>query len=142
MGKWTPLVLMAGGVAILAGTLLGINFPMGGDQSANVPPERRASGVLPANINVNTSAPGEDGESAKRNNQNNSESANNTDIPDDVPNTPGGARVAQSNSTTGSPRDSSTTQDLNNSDGSSSDINNGSESVRINRNKRPIRALW
>jgi hypothetical protein len=50
--------------------------------------------------------------------------------------------VAQGNSTTGSPRDSSTTQDLNNSDGSSSDINNGSESVRINRNKRPIRALW
>lgn len=140
MGKWTPLVLMAGGVAILVGTLLGINFPMGGDQSANAPPGRRASSVLPANINVNTSAPGEDEESANRNNQNNSESA--TDIPDDVPNTPRGARVAQSNSTTGSPRDSGTTQDLNNSDGSSSDINSGSESVRINRNKRPIRALW
>lgn len=139
MGKWTPLVLMAGGVAILAGTLLGINFPMGGDQSANVPPERRASGVLPANINVNTSAPGEDGESATRNNQNNSETANNTD---DVPNTPGGARVAQSNSTIGSPRDTITTQDLNNSDGSSSNINSGSQSVRTNQNKRPIRALW
>ncbi len=32
MGRWTPLILMAGGLAILLGTLLGINFPMGRTQ--------------------------------------------------------------------------------------------------------------
>ncbi|MFM6278762.1 MAG: hypothetical protein ACKN9K_10505, partial [Dolichospermum sp.] len=62
MGRWTPLSVMAGGVAILLGTLVGINFPMGGQQSANVPPGRRASSVLPANINVNSATDGNDGE--------------------------------------------------------------------------------
>lgn len=55
MGRWTPLILMAGGLAILLGTLLGINFPMGG-QSASVPPGGKTSKVLPANINVNSTA--------------------------------------------------------------------------------------
>ena len=58
MGRWIPLILMAGGVAILLGTLLGINFPMGGQQTANVPLGRKASSVLPANINVNSAANG------------------------------------------------------------------------------------
>ncbi|MEA5513155.1 hypothetical protein [Nodularia sp. UHCC 0506] len=58
MGRWTPLILMAGGLAILLGTLLGINFPMGGQQTAsNDAPDGKTSKVLPANINVNSSAP-------------------------------------------------------------------------------------
>lgn len=55
MGRWTPLILMAGGLAILLGTLLGINFPMNGDGgTANLPTRRKTSEVLPANINVNS----------------------------------------------------------------------------------------
>ncbi|WP_427160332.1 hypothetical protein ACQFX9_01125 [Aliinostoc sp. HNIBRCY26] len=58
MGRWTPLVLMAGGLAILMGTLLGINFPMREPQTvSNNAPGDKASKVLPANINVNSSAP-------------------------------------------------------------------------------------
>ncbi|GAX36608.1 hypothetical protein [Nodularia sp. NIES-3585] len=58
MGRWTPLILMAGGLAILLGTLLGINFPMGGQQTAsNDAADGKTSKVLPANINVNSSAP-------------------------------------------------------------------------------------
>ncbi|MDP5338341.1 MAG: hypothetical protein NWQ28_07165, partial [Nodularia sp. (in: cyanobacteria)] len=58
MGRWTPLILMAGGLAILFGTLLGINFPMGGQQTArNDAADGKTSKVLPANINVNSSAP-------------------------------------------------------------------------------------
>lgn len=79
MGRWTPLILMAGGLAILLGTLLGINFPMGG-QNASVPPLRGRSEVLPANINVNSTATRNQGEN--RNNsvaQNNNNSTSNTD---------------------------------------------------------------
>ncbi|MBE9005000.1 hypothetical protein IQ259_08105 [Fortiea sp. LEGE XX443] len=58
MGRWTPLILMGGGLAILLGTLLGINFPMGGQQTAsNNTPGGKTSRVLPANINVNSTAP-------------------------------------------------------------------------------------
>ncbi|MBD2440887.1 hypothetical protein [Nostoc sp. FACHB-110] len=62
MGRWTPLILMGGGLAILLGTLLGINFPMGQQQTAsNTPsgntPGGKTSRVLPANINVNSTAP-------------------------------------------------------------------------------------
>lgn len=55
MGRWTPLVLMAGGLAILLGTLLGISFPMDG-RNAQAPTESsgKESSVLPANINVNS----------------------------------------------------------------------------------------
>lgn len=60
MGRWTPLVLMAGGLAILLGTLLGINFPMG-RQTAQQPQPDRTSGVLPANINVNSTVSGSNG---------------------------------------------------------------------------------
>ncbi len=56
MGRWTPLILMAGGLAILLGTLLGITFPMGGQQNANKDIGGKASRVLPANINVNSTA--------------------------------------------------------------------------------------
>lgn len=77
MGRWTPLILMAGGLAILLGTLLGISFPMGG-QNAQAPagPGRRASQVLPANINVNSTAAGNAPVDSNRSNvaQNNNDS--------------------------------------------------------------------
>ena len=59
MGRWTPLILMAGGLAILMGTLLGITFPMDGQQSANKDLGGKDSRVLPANINVNSTATNE-----------------------------------------------------------------------------------
>jgi hypothetical protein len=60
MGRWTPLVLMAGGLAILLGTLIGSLYPMGGSQTAQSPQNapNRASSVLPANINVNSANTG------------------------------------------------------------------------------------
>jgi hypothetical protein len=45
---------MAGGLAILLGTLVGIGFPINGQNTANNPGGRKASSVLPANINVNS----------------------------------------------------------------------------------------
>lgn len=79
MGRWTPLILMAGGLAILLGTLLGISFPMGG-QNAQAPsgPGRRASQVLPANINVNSTATGNAPVDSNRSNvaQNNTNTLN------------------------------------------------------------------
>ena len=54
MGRWTPLVLMAGGLAILLGTLLGISFPMDGKNAQAPKPPEKESSVLPANINVNS----------------------------------------------------------------------------------------
>ncbi len=88
MGRWTPLILMAGGLAILLGTLLGINFPMGG-QSASVPNGGKTSKVLPANINVNSTATGRNGRSGDDNKssvaQNNS--SNNEDVTPDTENT-------------------------------------------------------
>ncbi|MDJ0737624.1 MAG: hypothetical protein QNJ47_26815 [Nostocaceae cyanobacterium] len=57
MGRWTPLILMAGGLAILLGTLLGINFPMDGRNAKNVEGSK-TSKVLPANINVNSTSAG------------------------------------------------------------------------------------
>ncbi|MBD2610475.1 hypothetical protein H6G94_04160 [Nostoc punctiforme FACHB-252] len=62
MGRWTPLILMAGGLAILLGTLLGINFPMGVQTANN--PGGKAAKVLPANINVNSSAGSQNNETA------------------------------------------------------------------------------
>ncbi|WP_027842829.1 hypothetical protein [Mastigocoleus testarum] len=54
MGRWTPLVLMAGGLAILLGTLLGISFPMDGRNAQGPKTSDKESSVLPANINVNS----------------------------------------------------------------------------------------
>lgn len=72
MGRWTPLILMAGGLAILLGTLLGINFPMDG-RNAEVPTGEKKSQVLPANINVNSTATGSSGESSVAQNSNNNQ---------------------------------------------------------------------
>jgi hypothetical protein len=77
MGRWTPLILMAGGLAILLGTLLGITFPMDGQQSANKDIGGKASRVLPANINVNSTATNETPENVNSSNvaQNNNSSS-------------------------------------------------------------------
>ncbi|MBD2295737.1 hypothetical protein H6G06_20220 [Anabaena sphaerica FACHB-251] len=151
MGRWTPLILMAGGVAILLGTLLGINFPMGGQQTANVPPGRRASSVLPANINVNSTATRDDAEAATRNNsetstrnnsetstRNNSQTTNRNDFADDTRRT----SVAQSNATTESTGTTDSTQGSNTTDTSTSTTDTSSSSGDINQDKEPIRALW
>ncbi|AFY32857.1 hypothetical protein [Calothrix sp. PCC 7507] len=89
MGRWTPLILMAGGLAILLGTLLGINFPMGG-QSASVPNGGKTSKVLPANINVNSTAAGRNNRSVDDNKSSvaQNDSSNNEDLTPDTDNTP------------------------------------------------------
>lgn len=89
MGRWTPLVLMAGGLAILLGTLIGSLYPMG-PQTAQSPQQapNRASSVLPANINVNSTATGsgnrgavaQNNNAAPSNNNNNSSTTNETNI--------------------------------------------------------------
>jgi hypothetical protein len=87
MGRWTPLILMAGGLAILLGTLLGINFPMG-VQNASAPTVKGRSQVLPANINVNSTASGSSGEnrnSVAQNNAQESTSQNNQEQTDNTP---------------------------------------------------------
>jgi len=114
MGRWTPLILMAGGLAILLGTLLGINFPMG-VQNASAPTVKGRSQVLPANINVNSTAPGSSGEnrnSVAQNNPQDSTSQNNQAQTDNTPD------PATNNSQSG--------------DNQSTDPNSGA----------PVRALW
>ncbi|BAZ12388.1 hypothetical protein NIES4071_42190 [Calothrix sp. NIES-4071] len=87
MGRWTPLVLMAGGLAILLGTLIGSLYPMGGPQTAQAPQNapNRASSVLPANLNVNTTTSGSGNRGAVAQNNagssdNNNTTTNNTNI--------------------------------------------------------------
>ncbi len=135
MGRWTPLILMAGGVAILLGTLLGINFPMGGQQTANVPPGRKASSVLPANINVNSTATRDDAETATR--KNNSATANGNGFSD--ADDPSRTSVAQNNTSTDPIGTVDNAQDTNNDN---STTETSSNSGNTNQDKEPIRALW
>lgn len=116
MGRWTPLILMAGGLAILLGTLLGINFPMGG-QSASVPVSNRKSSVLPANINVNSTA-------ADRNNDSTNDSRRS---------------VAQNNTST---NNDSTTTTENTPDSTTTEAQATDSSSGNTEDKQPIRALW
>lgn len=115
MGRWTPLVLMAGGLAILLGTLLGINFPMGG-QNAQAPRQgpNRASSVLPANINVNSTTTGSNTTAQNR------------------------TSVAQSNS--GTPSNTGNASDADQSQSSSQ--SNSQSNPSNSGNSGPIRALW
>ncbi|MEA5616697.1 hypothetical protein VB711_02420 [Cronbergia sp. UHCC 0137] len=129
MGRWTPLILMAGGVAILLGTLIGINFPMPRQQTANVPSGRRASEVLPANINVNSSATGND---PQTNTQNDLDVSGNDDLTDE-----NRRSVAQNNASTGSTSTAQNTEDISNTDNSGVESSSSSS-----QNKQPIRALW
>ncbi|MEC4815011.1 MAG: hypothetical protein SAK29_17290 [Scytonema sp. PMC 1069.18] len=112
MGRWTPLILMAGGLAILLGTLLGISFPMGGQNSAqNQEPRNRASKVLPANINVDNSNTGNTPVTQKKDS------------------------VAQVN------QDSNTSNDQTQEDINTTTDNNQS-TTDTPQNNEPIRALW
>lgn len=123
MGRWTPLILMTGGFAILMGTLLGINFPIDGQQvGRNDDPEGRTSRVLPANINVN-SASGSNGSG------NNTASDNRGRVAQDNFSTPN-ANVAQNND---SPSPSDTP---------SGTRSTGFQSDTVNQDRTPIRALW
>ncbi len=140
MGRWTPLVLMAGGLAILLGTLLGISFPMDGRNAQAPKTSDKESSVLPANINVNS-----------------------TTAKQSPANTKGGSTVAQKPSD----KDSSVEVSQNNNDTSGSEQNQESESTQTTTqegtaqgngqqtdgegtgeitdgsdNSEPIRALW
>ncbi|PHM11679.1 hypothetical protein [Nostoc sp. 'Peltigera malacea cyanobiont' DB3992] len=129
MGRWTPLILMAGGLAILLGTLLGINFPMG-VQTANAPSDKKSE-VLPANINVNSSAGSKNEETATEGNETTETNENRRGIvaprPDNRSNVAQNSGDDSTDSTTDGNTDSSETSTP------SSDPNQGNE---------PIRALW
>jgi hypothetical protein len=128
MGRWTPLILMAGGLAILLGTLLGINFPMG-VQTANAPGGKAAK-VLPANINVNSSAGSRNEESTTEGNETTETNENRRTIV--APRPDNRSSVAQNPSD--EPADSTTEGNTDSSENTtSSDANQGNE---------PIRALW
>ncbi|MCW5316530.1 hypothetical protein GTQ43_22735 [Nostoc sp. KVJ3] len=132
MGRWTPLILMAGGLAILLGTLLGINFPMG-VQTANAP-SGKAAKVLPANINVNSSAGSKNEETATEGNETPETNENRRSIVAPRPNNR--SSVAQNPSTDSTSPSDSTTE--NNTDSSATDT----PSSNTNQNNEPIRALW
>ncbi|AVH67502.1 hypothetical protein CDG77_20235 [Nostoc sp. 'Peltigera membranacea cyanobiont' 213] len=132
MGRWTPLILMAGGLAILLGTLLGINFPMG-VQSANAPGGKAAK-VLPANINVNSSAGSKNEETATEGNETTETNENKRSI---VPARPDNrSNVAQNPSEDSTSPADSTTE--NNTDSSATET----PSSNTNQGNEPIRALW
>jgi hypothetical protein len=117
MGRWTPLILMAGGLAILLGTLLGINFPMGGQQSANAPSDKKAR-VLPANINVNSTAGSRNDDAAPQTNESRGSVASDRNE--------SRTSVAQNNAADDSPENSTT----------------DTQSTDANQSNEPIRALW
>jgi hypothetical protein len=151
MGRWTPLILMGGGLAILLGTLLGINFPMGQQQTAsNNTPGGKTSRVLPANINVNSTAPSRSSRSASEDTASTTQESNTT------PEARGGSSVRQENLNSTERRTSvaqnttpsesfstpdntdTTTREVQSTESQSTDTSvNDNESAR-----EPIRALW
>lgn len=132
MGRWTPLILMAGGLAILLGTLLGINFPMG-VQSANNP-SGKAAKVLPANINVNSSAGSKNDETATEGNQ--TTQTNQTRRSIVAPRPDNRSNVAQNSG------DDSTSPADNTTDGNTDNSGTDTPSSNPNQGNEPIRALW
>ncbi|MEH2192130.1 MAG: hypothetical protein V7K98_05620 [Nostoc sp.] len=134
MGRWTPLILMAGGLAILLGTLLGINFPMG-VQTANAPGGKAAK-VLPANINVNSSAGSKNEETATEGNETTETSQTNENKRSIVaPRPDNRSSVAQN------PSDDSTSPAESTTDGNTNSSENTTSSD-ANQSNEPIRALW
>ncbi|MDZ8187636.1 MAG: hypothetical protein RMX96_22645 [Nostoc sp. ChiSLP02] len=125
MGRWTPLILMAGGLAILLGTLLGINFPMGVQTANN--PGGKAAKVLPANINVNSGAGSQNNESATEETEANQTDANPNRRSIVAPRPNDRSSVAQN------PSDSTTDTDTDAS---------GTDTPSTNSGTEPIRALW
>ncbi|MCC5643976.1 hypothetical protein LC607_13665 [Nostoc sp. CHAB 5824] len=132
MGRWTPLILMAGGLAILLGTLLGINFPMG-VQSANSPSDKKSQ-VLPANINVNSSAGSKNEETANEGNETTETNENRRGIV--APRPDNRSSVAQN------PSDDSTSPADTTTDGNTDTSQTNTPSSDTNQGNEPIRALW
>jgi hypothetical protein len=132
MGRWTPLILMAGGLAILLGTLLGINFPMG-VQTANAPSDKKSQ-VLPANINVNSSAGSKNEETATEGNQTTETNANRRTIV--APRPENRSNVAQN------PSDDSTSPADTTTDNNTDSSQTNTPSSETNQGNEPIRALW
>ncbi|BBD67821.1 hypothetical protein NIES4072_48800 [Nostoc commune NIES-4072] len=132
MGRWTPLILMAGGLAILLGTLLGINFPMG-VQTANAPSDKKSQ-VLPANINVNSSAGSKNEETATEGNQTTETNANKRSIV--APRPENRSNVAQN------PSDDSTSPADTTTDNNTDSSQTNTPSNETNQGNEPIRALW
>ncbi|MFN6565603.1 MAG: hypothetical protein RMY28_038205 [Nostoc sp. ChiSLP01] len=124
MGRWTPLILMAGGLAILLGTLLGINFPMGVQTANN--PGGKAAKVLPANINVNSGAGSQNNETATEETETTQTNGNRRSIV--APRPDNRSNVAQN------PSDTTTEVDTGTS-GTDTPSNSSSGT-------EPIRALW
>ncbi|GAA6622469.1 hypothetical protein [Scytonema sp. NUACC26] len=140
MGRWTPLILMAGGLAILLGTLLGISFPMGGYNTAqNLTPaqKNRASRVLPAQINVNSSGNG----NAPSNTNNNSRSEENVESANESTDNASRGNVAQvqrqQNNNNAEEQIQEGTENT-----PSTGNNNQSTTEETNQQNEPIRALW
>ncbi|MEH2256413.1 hypothetical protein [Nostoc sp.] len=129
MGRWTPLILMAGGLAILLGTLLGINFPMG-VQTANAPSDKKSE-VLPANINVNSSAGSKNEETATEGNETTQTNQNRRTIV--APRPDNRSNVAQNSA------DDSTDSTT---DGNTDSSETSTPSSNTNQGNEPIRALW
>ena len=124
MGRWTPMILMAGGLAILMGTLLGINFPLGGQETAsNDSPDGKTSKVLPANINVNSSSP-------TRGSSNDTTPQSRDRVAQEGFSTP------DDRGSSSSPSTSSGTRSTGTQSGSVSSSNT------TNQGREPIRALW
>ncbi|MEH2321140.1 hypothetical protein [Nostoc sp.] len=132
MGRWTPLILMAGGLAILLGTLLGINFPMG-VQSANAPGDKKSQ-VLPANINVNSSAGSKNDETATEGNE--------TTQTNQTRRTIVAPRLDKRSSVAQNPSDDSTSPADSTTDGSTDTSGTDTPSSNTNQGNEPIRALW
>ncbi|MDZ8224551.1 MULTISPECIES: hypothetical protein [unclassified Nostoc] len=132
MGRWTPLILMAGGLAILLGTLLGINFPMG-VQTANAPSDKKSQ-VLPANINVNSSAGSNNQETATEGNETTETNANRRSIV--APRPENRSNVAQN------PSDDSTSPADTTTDNNTDSSQTNTPSNETNQGNEPIRALW
>jgi hypothetical protein len=132
MGRWTPLILMAGGLAILLGTLLGINFPMG-VQTANAPSEKKSQ-VLPANINVNSSAGSKNEETATEGNETTQTNENKRSIV--APRPDNRSSVAQN------PPDDSTSPADSTTNGNTDSSETNTPSSDTTQSNEPIRALW
>jgi hypothetical protein len=131
MGRWTPLILMAGGLAILLGTLLGINFPMGVQTANN--PGGKAAKVLPANINVNSSAGSQNDENATGETETTPTNSNRRSIVAPRPDNRSSVAQNPANDSTSSPDSTTDNTDTSTTDTQSSDSNQNSD---------PIRALW
>ncbi|KYC41596.1 hypothetical protein WA1_16235 [Scytonema hofmannii PCC 7110] len=136
MGRWTPLILMAGGLAILLGTLLGISFPMGGQNTAQgpAPAQRtRASRVLPANINVNSSG----NSNAPRSTNNNSTSNSSTDTANDSTDSASRDNVAQVQQ-----QPNNAEEQIQEGTENTPNTTNNQSTEETNQQNEPIRALW